>query len=205
MRCMHLVRYHLAISLDGFIAPKDGSAQWLEPYGKAAWAFLGPWMKNIGGIIVGRATYDQSASMGGWQWGDTPALVVTSRPLPPKHPKTVEASDDPSLGLARLRERMPPTKEGGGDIWLFGGGVTASGFLEAGLIDLIELAVVPVVLGEGRPLFPGVSTQLTFEPAGSQRIGAGAVVNTYRKIETPVRPKSTGKPAGRSTRRAKSR
>jgi dihydrofolate reductase len=200
MRCMHLVRYHLAISLDGFIAPKDGSARWLEPYGKAAWAFLDPWMKTIGGIIVGRATYDQSASMGGWQWGDTPALVMTSRPLPAKHPKTVVASDDPAEGLARLRERVPK-----GDIWLFGGGVTASGFLKAGLIDLIELAVVPVVLGEGRPLFPGVSTQLTFEPAGSQAIGEGAVVNTYRKIEAPVRLKPTQKPAGRSTRRAKSR
>src|SRR5690349_7732939 len=118
---MHLVRYQLAISLDGFIAPKDGSADWLEPYGKAAWNFLGPWMKTIGGIIVGRAMYDQAAGMGGWSWG-LPSLVMTSRPLPAKHPKTVEASDDPAKGLARLCERVPE-----GDIWLFGGGITASG------------------------------------------------------------------------------
>jgi dihydrofolate reductase len=194
---MHLVRYQLAVSLDGFIAPKDGSAGWLEPYGKAAWNFLGPWMKNIGGIIVGRAMYDQSAGAGGWNWGKTPSLVMTSRALPAKHSKTVEASDDPAAGLARLRTRMPE-----GDIWLFGGGITASGFLKAGLIDLLELAVVPVVLGEGRSLFPGVSAPQTFEYQGSQPIGEGAVVNTYKRIDAPARVRATAKPTGR---RSKSR
>jgi dihydrofolate reductase len=183
---MHLVRYHLAISLDGFIAPKDGSADWLSPYGKVAWGFLGPWMKNIGGIVVGRETYDQSASMGGWQWGETPALVMTSRPLALKKPASVETSDDPAEGLERLKARVKPGKEKGGDIWLFGGGVTAASFLKAGLIDLIELAVVPVVLGEGRPLFADTSVQLTFRPAGSQPIGDGVVVNSYRKTSASI-------------------
>jgi dihydrofolate reductase len=154
-------------------------------------------MKNIGGIIVGRAMYDQAAGTGGWNWGKTQSLVMTSRPLPAKHPKTVEASDDPAAGLARLRTRTPE-----GDIWLFGGGITASGFLKAGLIDLLELAVVPVVLGEGRPLFPGVSKPMTFEYQGSQPIGAGAVVNTYKKIDAPARVRATVKPTGR---RSKSR
>jgi dihydrofolate reductase len=180
---MHLVRYHLAVSMDGFIAPKDGSTGWLDPYGKAAMGFIGPWMKQIGGIIVGRATYDQSAGMGGWMWGETPALVMTSRPLPRKHPKTVEAADDPVEGLKQLRARMPPNKGNGGDIWLFGGGVTAGQFLKRNLIDMMELAVVPVALGEGRTLFSGVETQLTFEHAGAQSIGMGCVVNTYKRIE----------------------
>ncbi len=57
---MRLVRYHVAVSLDGFIAPPDGAADWLEPYGKVAMGFIGPWMKQIGGIIVGRKTYDQA-------------------------------------------------------------------------------------------------------------------------------------------------
>ena len=177
---MHLVRYHVAVSLDGFIAPKDGSADWLEPYGKIAMGFLGPWMKQIGGIIVGRATYDQAIGMGGWMWGKTAALVMTSRPID-KGPQTIHAhTGDPATGLARLRQRMSD-QDLDTDIWLFGGGETAGRFLRQNLIDLVELAVVPVVLGEGLPLFAGVSTHLTFEHAASQPIGMGCVVNSYRR------------------------
>jgi dihydrofolate reductase len=190
---MHLVRYHVAVSLDGFIAPTDGSAEWLEPYGKVAMGFIGPWMKQIGGIIVGRATYDQAIGMGGWMWGKTPALVMTSRPIL-KGPQTIEArSGDPAEGLARLRQRMAE-QDLDTDIWLFGGGVTAGLFLKHNLIDLVELAVVPVALGKGRPLFADVETQLTFDHAGAQPIGMGVTVNSYRRQlpavnrrRTPVR------------------
>jgi dihydrofolate reductase len=175
---MHLVRYQVAVSIDGFIASKDGSAEWLSPYGKAAWGFIEPWTKQIGGIVVGRATYDQSTGAGGWMGGKMPALVMTSRPLTKKQPASVETSDDPAKGLEQLCARMPS-----GDIWLFGGGVTAGSFLKHNLIDLIEVAVVPVVLGEGKPLFAGGATQLTFEAAGSQPIGMGCVVNTYKRID----------------------
>ena len=187
---MHLVRYHVAISIDGFIAPKDGSADWLNPYGKAAMDFIGPWMKQIGGVIVGRATYDQSTGVGGWMWKDIPALVMTSRPLPKKHSASVEAARDPAEGLKSLRARVSK-----GDIWLFGGGVTAGSFLKENLIDLVELAVVPVVLGEGRPLFAGVALQRAFEHASTQPIGLGCVVNTYKKIEAgPATPKRRSRP-----------
>ncbi len=181
---MHLVRYHVAVSIDGFIAPKDGSTDWLNPYGKIAMGFIGPWMKQIGGIIVGRATYDQSVGMGGWMWGQTPAMVMTSRPIL-KGPQTVEGhSGDPAEGVARMRARMGEL-DLDTDIWLFGGGDTAGRFLKYNLIDLVELAVVPVALGGGRPLFAGVETQLTFEQSGSQSTGLGCVVNTYRRIEKP--------------------
>lgn len=179
---MHLVRYHVAVSLDGFIAPVDNSTEWLEPYGKVAMGFIGPWMKQIGGIIVGRTTYDQAIARGGWMWGKTPTLVMTSRPIL-KGPQTIEAHDgDPATGLARLRTRMAE-QDLDTDIWLFGGGVTAGNFLNNNLIDLIEVAVVPVALGHGRPLFADVEARLTFDHAGSQPIGMGCVVNSYRRIE----------------------
>ena len=104
---MHLVRYHVAVSLDGFIAPPDGGAEWLEPYGNVAMGFIGPWMKQIGGVIVGRATYDQALDMGGWMYGKTPTLVLTSRPVE-QGPQTVHAhAGDPAEGLAKLRAAHP--------------------------------------------------------------------------------------------------
>jgi dihydrofolate reductase len=188
---MHLVRYHVAVSLDGFIAPVDDSTEWLEPYGKVAMGFIGPWMQQIGGIIVGRITYDQAIGRGGWMWGKTPALVMTSRPIL-SGPQTVEPhGGDPAEGLARLRERMA-AQDLDTDIWLFGGGVTAGLFLKHNLIDLVEVAVIPVALGKGRPLFADVETQLTFEHGAAQPIGMGVVVNSYRRMLPAVTRRRTG-------------
>jgi len=181
---MHLVRYQVAVSIDGFIAPKDGSADWLNPYGKVAGEFMGPWMKQIGGVIVGRTSYDQSGGM----MSKAPTLLMTSRPLA-KAPKSVIATADAAEGLALLKSRVPAKSGAGSDFWLFGGGVTAGHFLRAGLIDLVEAAVVPVVLGEGRPLFAGAPGEITLEHVSSQPLGLGCVLNTYRKIvATPQRP-----------------
>lgn len=177
---MHLVRYHVAVSLDGFIAPPDGGHEWLAPYGKVAMGFIGLWVKQIGGIIVGRTTFDQALGMGGWMWGGTPALVMTSRPVE-QGPQTVHAhAGDPAEGLAALRKRMRE-QDLDTDIWLFGGGATAGPFLKHSLIDMMELAVVPVALGQGRPLFADVEMRQTFDHVASQPIGMGVMVNTYRR------------------------
>ena len=100
---MHLVRYHVAVSLDGFIAPLDGATEWLEPYGKVAMGFIGPWMKQIGGIIVGRVTYDQSIGMGGWMWGKTPAWDACTCPtLGCAKPDWTRKYSSPNLFTTRL-------------------------------------------------------------------------------------------------------
>lgn len=128
--------------------------------------------------------------MGGF-WGETPAVVMTSRPLA-KASKTVTTASDEAEGLAQLKARM-----GDGDIWLFGGGVTAGRFLRANLIDLVEVAVVPVALGEGRPLFAGGPAQITFEHTGSRPLGSGCVLNSYGRIEATV-PAQTRRSRSRS-------
>lgn len=144
---------------------------------------MATWMNQIGGVIAGRATYDRAGGM----WGKTPMLVMTSRPLT-KQARSVIAATEEAEGLAQLRANISE-----GDIWLFGGGITAGRFLRAGLLDMIEAAVVPVVLGEGRPLFGAGPVQLTFDHTGSQPLGLGCMLNIYRKSATNAQPR-----AGRS-------
>ena len=143
---MPLVRYQVAVSIDGFIGPEDGSVGWLE--GTAGGDEFFAFLKTIGGIVMGRASFELSLSFGPWDWKQ-PTVVLTSRPFVEALPEGVEAfNGSPAAALDRLRAKMT-----GGDIWLFGGGVTAGQFVDADLIDRLELAVIPVVLGRGLPLF----------------------------------------------------
>lgn len=171
-----LLRYQAAVSLDGLIAPEDGSVQWLEKFEPGS--EFDYFLSAIGGIIMGRATYDLSLTFGAWLWKQ-PTAVMTSRPLPESVPPDVFAVQGaPADVMAALRQKMPS-----GDIWLMGGGKTAAQFLDAGLIDRVELAVVPIVLGRGIPLFNGArSTQTSFTLAGSSTTASGLVNLDYRRI-----------------------
>jgi len=125
-------------------------------------------------------------------------VVVFSRTLPPAtHKGVVITNDDPGTVVAGLKKRP------GKDIWLFGGGELFRTLLDAGLVDSVEVAVIPVLLGSGVPLLPpGGSTKLVL---ADQRIlpKSGIVALSY------VVPRSRRhadritlgyiKPAGRAT------
>ena len=83
--------------------------------------------------------------------------IVFSRTMTdPKHPKVEVVADDPAGVVSRLKA------EPGKDIWLFGGGNLFRQFLDAGLVDTVEVAIVPVMLGSGIPLLPaGARASLT--------------------------------------------
>ncbi|HEY3242456.1 MAG TPA: dihydrofolate reductase family protein [Phycisphaerae bacterium] len=140
---------YIAVSLDGYIADKDGGVGWLDPYFSPEIDFAG-FMKTIGITVMGRVTYDWAVAHG--HAGDQGrCMVLTHRPL-----------DDPPRGMesfggdvrelaARLQEGLAGT---GKDIWLMGGGQSIAPFHEAGLVDRWELSIIPVLLGDGIPLFP---------------------------------------------------
>lgn len=141
-----LVRYQVAVSLDGFIASEDGSVDWLMdfPPGPSFPDFLA----SIGGLMMGRDSFETDLKFGPWSHGDKATLVMTNRPIANPPPRVESAAGDLVPALAKLRARVTQ-----GDIWLYGGGVLAGQMLGAGLIDRVELATVPVVVGKGRPLF----------------------------------------------------
>jgi len=141
------LRYGVAVSLDGFIAGLKGEYDWIVMDPAIDFAAM---YRDYDTAVMGRKTYDVMAAMGGEQ----PAMpgievVVFSKSLEPvKRPAFRIVPDDPVKVVKALK------KKPGKDIWLFGGGALFRTLLDAGLVDTVEIAVNPVLLGEGIPLLP---------------------------------------------------
>ena len=147
------LRYHVAVSLDGFIAGPDGEYDWIVMDPSVDFSAL---YKEFDTAVMGRRTYETVTAQGGS--GAMPGLdvVVFSRTLPPAVHKGVRIVNDEAPGVVAALKAKP-----GRDIWLYGGGVLFRSLLDAGLVDTVEVAVVPVLLGAGVPLLPpGAATTL---------------------------------------------
>ena len=141
---MRRVRYQVAVSLDGFIAGPKGDADWIVMDPAIDFEAL---YKEFDTAIMGRNTYDVAAAQGN---PGMPGLdvIVCSRTLPAGPQKGARIVNDACKEVAELKKRS------GGDIWLFGGGDLFRSLLDARLVDTVEVAVMPVMLGGGIPLLP---------------------------------------------------
>ena len=148
------LRYQVAVSLDGFIAGPNGEYDWIVMDPAIDFAAL---LKDFDTALVGRKTYEVVVSQGGQGALSGLDVVVFSRTLSAaEHPGVRIISDDPRGHVAALKA------EAGLDIWLFGGGVLFRSLLDEGLVDSVELAVIPVLLGSGIPILPpGARAKLT--------------------------------------------
>ena len=142
---MRRIRYAVAMSLDGFIAGPKGEADWIIMDPEIDFAEL---FAQFDTFLLGRRTFEAMGPAG--QKG-SPGIktVVFSRTLRQQdYPKVTIVAEDAEKKVAALRA------EPGKDIWLFGGGLLFRSLLAAGLVDTVEVAIMPVLLGEGVPLVP---------------------------------------------------
>jgi dihydrofolate reductase len=147
------LRYQVAVSLDGFIAGPNGEYDWIVMDPSIDFDAL---FKEFDTAVMGRKTYQVLTAQG--EHGAMPGLdvVVFSRSLPPAAYPGVRISNDDAQEIVAALKAKP-----GRDIWLYGGGDLFRSLLDAGLVDTVEVAVIPVLLGSGVPLLPpGASTKL---------------------------------------------
>lgn len=142
---MRRVRYSVAMSLDGYIAGPNGEADWIvmDPD-----IDFGAVFGSFDTVLLGRKTYEATKSHGG---GGMPGMktVIFSTTLAPSKVKKAVVSDDPAKTISELRAAD------GKDLWLFGGGGLFRSLLALGLVDSVEIAIIPVLLGGGVPVRPG--------------------------------------------------
>ena len=138
---------YAAISIDGCLADAEGGIGWLAPFDAQDYGMAG-FLARIGVLLTGRATYDQVRGFAEWPYAGKRVVVLTHRPLDPDPPAGVEAAQG-DLGALVARLKAETT----GDIWLLGGAAVARAAWARGLVDRLELFVIPVMLGAGIRLF----------------------------------------------------
>ena len=135
----------------------------------------GAFISSVDVLVMGRKTYEKVLSFGQWPYGPKPVVVLSSRPIefPPQVPGNVtHSSESPQAFYDRL------SSEGVNHIYL-DGGTTIRGFLVSGLVDEITITQIPVLIGEGRPLFGPLKHDITLNLIESHSFDFGFVQSKY--------------------------
>jgi dihydrofolate reductase len=138
---------YIAVSLDGYIADETGDVHWLEAFEKDDYGYE-EFLQSIGAILMGRVTYDQIISFGEWPYGEKPVLVWSGGNVEDLPTTAISWSENMEKTVSWLKEQA-----GDRDVWVLGGARTIQTFLAAGMIDRMDLFVIPVLLGGGMRLF----------------------------------------------------
>jgi dihydrofolate reductase len=185
---MRRIRYQVASSLDGYIAGPNGEYDWIVMDPDIDFGGL---FAQFDTLVMGRKTYE--VAQGGPGMGEMKVVVFSKTLRPEDHPGVRVVSGDVVETCRKLKE------EAGKDIWLFGGGELFATLLEAGVVDTVELAIVPVLLGGGVSLLKPPVSRRSLELTGHRIYPKSGIV----LLEYGVQPASNGKRARRSSARGK--
>ena len=160
-------------SLDGFIARPNGELDFLpaEPEEHGYTAF----MASVDTLVIGRKTYETVLAFEAWPYGAKPVVVLSTRAIaPPPVPAAVveRMEGDPPEIVARLAGR------GAKHVYV-DGGITIQRFLRAGLIQRLIITRVPVLIGEGIPLFGALSRDIHLKHVATRQFDSGLVQSEY--------------------------
>ena len=177
------VTIHMAASLDGFIARKDGRVDWLETSDHFADGetmdpeTISAFLKTIDCYVMGSRTYETALGFEakglGWSYGDKPTFVLTRRELP-RTRSSVEfhAGDLKEFVERRLRPAFR-------SIWFVGGGMVSGECLRLGLADEVRYSILPILVGDGLPFFDKVDRDIALHLVEVKAYESGIVALRY--------------------------
>ena len=174
------VTLYIATSVDGYIADAEGGVGWLDEFGEesgddASGAGFAGFFETVDCLVIGATTYEQVRGFGEWLYGDTPTYVFTHRDLPRATEAVEFVAGDPAAVVAELRDQYD-------HVWLVGGAALAQSFLRVREVDTLRLSLVPVLLGDGIPLFAGEYDRQRLRLRDTTTHGSGIVEHHYEVL-----------------------
>ena len=171
------VSVFIGASVDGFIARPNGDLDWLpagggEPHG------YDEFIASVDAIVIGRKTFEKVLTFGAWPYGDNRVVVLSRRPV------------DVSAAAGGVVERMagPPAEivsqlaASGAHHLYVDGGITIQEFLRAGLIQRLIITRVPVLIGDGVPLFGSLQHDIRLRHVATRHYPSGLVQSEYHVV-----------------------
>lgn len=168
-----MITFYTAASLDGYIARKDGAIDWLCG-GADSMEDYGSFIATVDCLVMGKTTYDTILGFGQWPYAGKPCYVMAHNP-PSDNPHAVKYVSESVASF------VDAAAKNFGRIWLVGGANLTEEFLNQGLIDEFNIFIMPILLGDGIPLFPRNSIERSLILAAVKQMKNNCVKLTYLK------------------------
>jgi dihydrofolate reductase len=165
-------------SLDGFIARKNGDLDFLPEGGGEEHGYRA-FMETVDAVVIGRRTYEQVLTFEEWPYGEKPVIVLSTRPI--EMPRAREAKVERMSGAPMEIGRELAAR--GHQHLYIDGGVTVQQFLRAGLIQELTITRVPVLIGDGIPMFGALPRDICLQHLETRQYPSGLVTSVYRILD----------------------
>ena len=174
-----MVSVFVGTSLDGFIARSNGDLDFLPPGGGEPHGY-NEFIATVDAIVIGRKTFETVLTLGPWPYGDKRVVVLSSRPLDLSAAggAVEQMGGNPAQIVAQL------AASGAHHLYV-DGGITIQEFLRAGLVQRLTITRVPVLIGEGIPLFGKLPHDIRLRHLKTREYPSGLVSSEYQVVASP--------------------
>jgi dihydrofolate reductase len=159
------VTLFIAVSLDGYIAHENGGVEWLPTPSDSQDFGYSAFYASVDSLVMGRRTYERVLSFGDWPYSGKPTFVLS---------RSHAGQADNGVTFVNT---LP---ESAGHTWLVGGAQAIRAYADAGRIDDWIISLVPILLGQGSPLFPPMTEKVALTLQDCRTYPGGLVTLHYR-------------------------